>query len=201
MRRQIDFRHQQQRLLACRQGLLDQTQIDFRLAAAGHAKKQIGRKSPVDRNSLNGPGLFVGQCRQGRRWHHLCPSSGTTLRRIEAFETGGQSLQDHLAQRGLVILAGKFAEGKKIRRQRLGIAQDFACGFQLRFRPVALVADPDNHADPLTAPAVPERHPHPQADFCGRRVFRPIFEQAMQGQIESNAQNGHQPDRKSKEKS
>jgi hypothetical protein len=90
--------------------------------------------------------------------------------------------------KGLIVSAGKLAKPEKVGGQRRQIAQDLLGRLELVDRPVAVGSHLDDDAQPF-APA--ERHPDAQADIGRRRRLGDVVEQAVQRQIEGDAQDGH----------
>ncbi len=121
LRRQVDFRHQDQdlRIGVRRQAARDRLQIDFGLAAAGHAIEQHGRIAAgvgnrFDRLELLGieaggagnRGIRCGACRElGELLQGLVERRG-----LFGTQALGQAGQRHLAQRALVIVGGETAQ-------------------------------------------------------------------------------------------
>jgi len=188
LRCQVDFRHQQQDLFADGQRLVDQAQIDLGLAAAGDAVQQVAGETGCGVDGVHRPRLLIGQLRRRGRRRIFDRSPGASIRWIKPLEATRQRLHDHFTQCRLVVSAGKPAEPEKIGRKRRQIAQDFASRLELVERPVTVVADLDNDAQFFAAA---EGHPDPQADIHLAGRGAQIVEQAMQRQIEGNAQNGH----------
>jgi hypothetical protein len=167
LRRQVDFRHQQQDLAAGRQRPLDQAQINLGLAAAGHAMQQMRRKSGRRVDGLDGNGLLIGQHR-GARLRRTLPGPGIAPgRRIEPLQAGRQRLHHDFAEGRLIVSHWQTRTAAKSRGQRRHITEDFTGRLQLRQRPVTAVDNLGDHPD-LLAPA--ERDANAQTDICGRRL-------------------------------
>jgi hypothetical protein len=185
LRRQIDFRHEQQRLPAFFQGRGNEAQIDLGLAAAGDAIQQKRRVSRAGRHGGDGSGLLGIQRRQGRR---RAARDGERPRPprlgLRFAQAGRQRLEHGFAQGGLVILAGEFAQPEKILGQGRQVVQHGVRRLQLRLCHFALCGQLDDDADPLAAP---ERHANAQA--ARRREFRraAVIEQAVERQVERDA--------------
>ncbi len=188
LRRQIDFRHQQQHLPSGRQHPIDQAQINLRLAAAGDAMEQIGTESGLRIDGAQGGELLRRQFRRTRQLRRANRTRRTPDRHGEPFQPGGKRLHDDFAERRLIVSTGKLAELEKVAGKRRQIAQDVTCRFQLRRGPVAAVHHLGNDADSFT---LSKRYPNPEADVGRRSRRRRIVEQAMQRQIEGDTEDRH----------
>ena len=83
---EVDFRHQQQGLLAECEGAFDQTQIDLGLAAAGHAEQQVGHEAAVDVDGVDHCRLFGGQLWPGLRCRRSLRAARASLRWCQTFQ-------------------------------------------------------------------------------------------------------------------
>ena len=61
LRREVDFRHQQQRLLAGGEGAFDEAQVDLGFAAAGDAVQQPGAKAAASIDACQRGLLLCGE--------------------------------------------------------------------------------------------------------------------------------------------
>ena len=81
LRREIDFRHQHQRLAALRQGVRDQMQIDLGFAAGGDAKQQEWREGAARGNNYpDSAALLIGKHRAGRNVRDMRATDGRVMR-------------------------------------------------------------------------------------------------------------------------
>ena len=192
LRGEIDFRHQQQRLLPRRQGLLNEAQIHFGFATAGDAVQQVGAKSLTGGDGTERLLLLPGQRRRG-----LCrrgfgsAARRAWLRRVDATQACRQCRQHDLPQGDVIIRGAEFAQAKPVRRQRRQIVQNRLQGFQLGFGNLALCGEGDQHADTRF---FAERNPYPPSNIATfqRDTFRyPIVEKTVQRQVKREASNFH----------
>ncbi len=117
LRRQVDFRHQEQRLLSSRQRALDQPQVDLGLTAAGDAVQQMGAKAGTGGNGVQRHLLFIRERRGRVRRQRLGGTfQNPRLRRIKAAQTGRQGREHHFAQRRLIVVRTKLAHSEPVRR-------------------------------------------------------------------------------------
>jgi hypothetical protein len=127
LRRQADFRHQQQRLLAARQHLFDQRQVDLGLAAASDTVQQkrlvLAEARAHLRHRLR---LLVAEYRRaggGARWH-----------RPRLFTAHDQSRRGQAPRRAAPVwqrdieFARAGRPGMQRRQQRVAGATPRACG-------------------------------------------------------------------------
>ena len=195
LRRQVDLRDQQQRLLSASQGTLDQPQVDFGLAAAGDPVQQVGMKACAGRADRRQRRLLLG----GQFGRPLCgggrPSARRApLHRCNGAQSGRQRRQHHLAQRGMVVVGAELGQAKPVGGQRRQLAQDAVECLELLRGKIAAARQFHEKADfPLPA----EGDKYAIADIACRQPFAigdPIVEQAAQRKVEGdtgNLRRGH----------
>jgi hypothetical protein len=188
LRRQVDFRHQQQHLPPKQQGLLDQAQVNLGLAAAGDAEQQLRGIATVDRNLRDG----ASACSSVRPVPATAPAACAGARPGAPAATGASGRPAKPAGRlRRAAPDSKYWQTRTRRKNRRAkgrmIAQDFPGRLQLPIRPFALLDHGDDDTDPF---APPERHPHPQADIGGRR-FRPGIRTGDAGADRGRRADGH----------
>jgi len=131
--RQVDLRHQQQRLPSGSEGTLDQAQIDLGLAAAGDAMQQVGVKpGAAGRDRGQRHFLFGGQgWRRDRPGVVGQPPDRPGLRWSGRAQAGGQGGQHGLAHRNLVIGGAELDQAEPVSGQGRQVAQHYLAGSEL----------------------------------------------------------------------
>jgi len=202
LRRQVDFRHQNQNLrqlagrICRRQNPGCRLQVDFGLATARHAVQQQGRKTFGFSNGTHGLLLFRVELRRvdrtgvmlGNRFRQLLQGAVECYRFQDA-QILRQSGQRHLTQRALVVVCRKTAQGQPLRRQRRQLAAHCEHILELGFRYLAVSCNADDHPGRL-APA--EWHDGQLSDL--RQRFRsgltpPVIEGQIKRGIERDLEN------------
>jgi hypothetical protein len=193
---QIDFRDQQQRLLSVGQGALNEPEIDFGLATAGHAVQEVGVEAGATLGDRVQHRLLLASQfwrRHGRAWRSLPRRSG--LDGLEGAQPGRQGRQHHLAERYVIVGGAELAKAKPVCGQRRQVAKDLAKKLELLQRKIARRRQLDENPDFLLAT---EGHTHAVADIARRQrlaIGDAVVEEATQRNIKGDAGNlrqGHQ---------
>jgi hypothetical protein len=205
LRRQVDLRHQHQRLPPGREHPLGLAQVDLGLAAAGGAEQQPGRRGVGAGQRVERPALVVRQRgRLGRCRHlgHLDRFGGQPLvqplqpprqlRRVQLAQVRRQRAQRHLAEAALVVARGERrqpAPRHAKRRQRIERLRDAAQldrrGVRHRIRSERRIVPDD-----ATHLARAQRHAHQRAGRPCRlgRVVEQRVKPAVARQVDEDLQ-------------
>ena len=201
LRRQVDLRHEQERLPSCGDARRGGGEVDLRLAAAGNAVERERRVATLGRDDRRGGGTLIGverddgvavlRCRSNpvARADHGCTRSAAAR---------GPERRHHLREREaewLLIVAGdESRELEEVLRQRRQLGDELAHRLQPFACDLGGRADGDDNTDER-APG--EANPHERAPFDGEPRGHPVIERRRRSDGQGDARDRHRITRRS----